>query len=438
MKRVFNTIFLALFLTAQVIPAFITPARAIAPLAAVPIALNVIAGSSVTAVGVSGATVSVGAFVKGFAVLTAAAAGLTWLVGGYDGAPSQAPSVSPPLVSSLTGVSSYELYRGYAVCGEFTNPYTYWKLIGVDHPSAYPNSVIGTNQACPSGGGTGNTEVRYRFIARYSDGTKSDFVYLNEQAGFDSGEFTAGYDQSLADSVIEFSHSPTGYSFNSDPDIPLSVGGDTGFPVLDDSGRLVLGSTNPDGQFVVNTVSSLPDGGSMISEYVQIAPNQVSSTQVQISPTGQISNVSTAQTSGTVNAVPTSVGVSYSPVTAPTPTNQGQFNPETGEIEFPADYARTGEAGAAASQVVNGLLQGDLITPAESTESMPWFGSTFDGLSPSLSVSSTCPIVSFGQTRFGSFDSSPFCEMLQPQQGFLFAIFTAVWTLLGFRVVMSA
>lgn len=205
------------------------------------------------------------------------------------------------------------------------------------------------------------------------------------------------------------------------------------------NGKIYSSSLTVDNKQSTTVISARPDGGTDITTHIQDEPGLIRSFNTQISPSSVVQSASNSYSAGSVQ--PTSAiqpGAEFVPVTSsvnPTPTP----NPGTGgTVQFPADYAKTGEASFAASQVVDGLLLGDVTIPSESTDTMPWFGSTFDGLAPSLAVSSVCPVVSFGQTRYGSFDSSAFCQMLQPQQGFLFAIFTAVWTLLGFRVVMSA
>lgn len=422
--------------------------NAVAPLAAVPIALNVISGSTVSAVGVSGAAASVGAFIKGFAVLTAAATGLTWLLGGYDSAPSQvegdeineSPNGTNPCPNNTTSCTA-TVWRHYShtgtphpstpnACGT-----TGWQDLGLKTigASSYPDETFTASSTFCSGGVTYSYTHRYKFV--FSDST----VYRSAATGVEFDGLSSGYDPSLSDSTIELNPSGGSFVFNSDPDIPASVGGDTGFPVPDDSGRLVVGSTNANNQFVVTTVSSLPDGGSIISEYVQTSPNEVSATQVQVSPTGQISNVSTSQAAGTLNPVPIQAGASYVPVNSPSPTNQGQFNPETGEITFPSDYARAGEAAAAAQTISDNLLSGEVITPVVPDSDMPWFGETFDPLSGFQinTTGATCPVWQFDALD-ESFYIDHHCVLIQDFNPLFYAMFTAFWVLLAIRTVMEA
>lgn len=409
--------------------------NAIAPLAAVPIALNVISGSSVTAVGVSGATASVGAFIKGFTILTAAAAGLTWFLGGYDSAPSQA-APSDGSVYGGTYVGTYymeyrDTYYGPTECTSSVGQTGVWlSFSGTQtstfNASGYPRQTFDYG-SCH---GLGSFGVYRDYRAVPTDGSPIHYG---------TGVPAPSYDPASADSVVELAPSFSAYSFNSDPDIPLNIGGDSGLPIVDEAGRIVVASTNSQNQFVVNTVSSLSDGGTMLSEYVQTAPNQVSSTQVQISPSGQISNVSTAQTAGTVNPVPTSLGAIYSPVTAPTPTNQGQFDPATGEITFPSDYARSGEAAAAAQTISENLLQGEVVTPVVADADMPWFGDTFQPLSAFQinTTGATCPVWQF-EALDENFYIDHHCTLIQDFNALFYAMFTAFWVLLAIRTVMEA
>lgn len=410
--------------------------NAIAPLAAVPIALNVISGGTVSAVGVAGATASVGAFIKGFTILTAAAAGLTWFLGGYDSSPSQVGSTDGSVYdTSYTGTYNLQVFEAYAgpeQCKPSFGDVDVWKLLeanisGTFDPASRPvaSQVYGTI-FCNQGQVT--ITRSYRAVP-----TNGDPIH------YGSGVPLPTYNPTINDSTVELNPSNGQFSFNTDPDIPANVGGESGVPIVDQSGRIVVASTNSQNQFVVNTVSSLPDGGTMLSEYVQTAPNQVSSTQVQVSPSGQISNVSTTQTTGTVNPAPTTLGASYSPVTAPTPTNQGQFDPATGEITFPSDYARAGEAAAAAQTISENLLQGEVVTPVVADADMPWFGDTFQPLSAFQinTTGATCPVWQFDALD-ENFYIDHHCTLIQDFNALFYAMFTAFWVLLAIRTVMEA
>ncbi len=232
------------------------------------------------------------------------------------------------------------------------------------------------------------------------------------------------------------------YDLN-DPQLPASVGGDTGFPAPISGGGMALQYTNSTGQDTVVVQQPVPTGYE-ITEYNQLANGQVNVSTLAVSNTGTATSHSTASQPGYVNPVPSTApatSVTYQPIVAtnPNPGNDPGTDPGTGgEIQFPSDYARTGEAALAAQTVVDGLLAGELSTPEVADAEMPWFGATFDGVLPTINTSgATCPVWQFDALG-ESFYIDHHCQLIVDFNALFYAIFTAFWTLLAFRTVLEA
>lgn len=319
-------------------------------------------------------------------------------------------------ISGCTSADNFDIDKGAINCAA-TIPSDFLETSGTN----YRRMQIYTKR-CVSSCGSFNDTSRVR------------------QAGIDIYQSAINAkDSETPNNALSIRQNESGFYFNTTDSDYLEHQNQPEYPRVTEDGQLVLQYSTPQGPATTVVTRNNSTNTTDYLESVQTSVGQISQTSVSVGGTsGSVQTATQTQIQGDLAPVPEAqAGVipTFSPVIAPTSPTDPETQPQT---QFPTDYARQGEASAAAVQITTTLLQGDVVTPTVDDAEMPWFGATFDGLSPSLAVSSTCPVVSFGQTRYGSFDSSPFCDMLEPQQGFLFAIFTAVWTLLGFRVVMSA
>ncbi|MDZ4255490.1 MAG: hypothetical protein U1A72_23215 [Sulfuritalea sp.] len=137
---------------------------------------------------------------------------------------------------------------------------------------------------------------------------------------------------------------------------------------------------------------------------------------------------------------------------APAPTTKKEPEPaKLGDIQFPSDYARQGEAATAANSINDTLgPKLDKITetgadPADPTqpEGSQFDQAFFQGTFTSLLAwqlpahSSQCPTSSFdweGQT----FTMDSHCQLVADHFGALALVMTAVWTLLGLFILLRA
>jgi hypothetical protein len=234
------------------------------------------------------------------------------------------------------------------------------------------------------------------------------------------------------------------YRSPSDADLPANVGGETGYPAPISGGGMAVEYTNDQGQKTV--VVTNPEAlGTTITEYNQVTPDTYKKSTIQTDTQGVIQTGSQVpSSSGQVNSVPQTSPtspVTFSPVTDGAPSTDPGTDPGTGtgsQIEFPSDYARSGEAAAAAQNVVDGLLSGEVVTPEVPDEDMPWFGSTFDGVLPTINTSgATCPVWQFDAIG-ESFYIDQHCQLILDFNALFYAMFTAFWVLLAFRTVLEA
>lgn len=241
----------------------------------------------------------------------------------------------------------------------------------------------------------------------------------------------------ISDTAIKIERNGDQYFYRTtDVDVPSMVGGESGYPAMTTNG-LAVQFTNDSDQLSVVTMNPSPLG-TTITEYNQTAPDTYQKSEIQVDTGGVIRSGSSTSSTGTINPVPSSspnVAVNYSPVTQ---TDPGTDPGDGGQVQFPSDYARAGEAAAAAQNVVDGLLSGEVIVPEVPNEDMPWFGATFDGVLPTINTSgATCPVWQFDALG-ESFYIDHHCQLIVDFNALFYAIFTAFWTLLAFRTVLEA
>jgi hypothetical protein len=229
-----------------------------------------------------------------------------------------------------------------------------------------------------------------------------------------------------------------------DIQLPTMVGGETGYPAPIEGGGIALQYNSNTGQNSVIVQQPTPDGYN-ISDYAQGPDGSVYVSDMAVSNNGTVqSHTSTTQT-GYVNPVPTTspgTATTYQPITVtnpnPDPNTGSGSDPSAPTTTFPSDYARVGEAGAAANTIVTELLSGEALLPTVVDADMPWFGDTFSGALPTINTSgATCPVWEFDAIG-DSFYIDHHCTLITDFNALFYAMFTAFWILLAFRTVMEA
>lgn len=200
-------------------------------------------------------------------------------------------------------------------------------------------------------------------------------------------------------------------------------------------------------------VSITPDskyGGSNFSYSFQSNPTglqtMVNTETVTIDGTGTVTNVSQTQQPGTVS--PGAQNTS-NPASAVAPTTTLSNAP----VSFPTDYARQGEAAAAAATVSSKLdvLHNDLtattsiadpVSPDSTT--MPWFTNTFTNLLAWQlpAHTSTCPAPTFdlsallGAGHIYTMDQH--CQFFNNSAATIQSVFVICWTIFALFIVLRA
>jgi hypothetical protein len=204
---------------------------------------------------------------------------------------------------------------------------------------------------------------------------------------------------------------------------------------------------------------ALSNGGTSITYSYQAADSSgtsyVKSETINTASDGTVSSSSGTSTSGSLNtAAPASNG---SLPTVANPSGSIAANPSSTQpqsITFPSDYARTGEAAAAAVPVVNDLTQ--IHTDLTATQAAPadpalpqsgdfqsaFFNGTFSNLlSWAPNLSGSCPTHDFSFTFYGqtfAFTLNSHCQLLEDNRSTMSAIMVAAWTVAALFLVLGA
>lgn len=245
------------------------------------------------------------------------------------------------------------------------------------------------------------------------------------------------------DNQIRLSNNAGAISYDlGDMQLPTIVGGETGYPAPVTGGGMALNYTNSTGQNSVIVQQPVTDGYKL-SDYAQLPDGQVYVSDLTVSNNGTAQSHATSTQTGYVNPVPQTgpgTAVNYSPIIAtnPNPGTTPEPTPSPSPATFPSDYSRTGEAAAAANIIVNELLTGEILEPTVPDADMPWFGSTFDGVLPTINtVGASCPVWQFDALG-ESFYIDHHCQLIVDFNFLFYAMFTAFWVLLAFRTVLEA
>ncbi len=224
-------------------------------------------------------------------------------------------------------------------------------------------------------------------------------------------------------------------------------------PFVLQSNAFLTSGTDAHGNPQTVTLQPLSTGGSLLivrTERTDADGQKFIDRQiVQISAVGAVTTGSEANATGQGSYVDPATGTYV--ITEAGATSPTQTGTDTGtgsqSITFPSDYARQGEAAAAATGIVAGLdtLHQDLTKTAEAPgdpvydKEYTGFGDTFHGL---LSWqlpghSSECPTGSF--SAFGTvYTLDAHCTLMQSHEGTIRASMVAAWSLLALFIVLRA
>lgn len=217
---------------------------------------------------------------------------------------------------------------------------------------------------------------------------------------------------------------------------------------------LVMSGQSGSGGPVTVKVQALSSGGSLLTVDTQKTDangvTYVNHAITQINADGVVTGATSSAESGQLSYNAES-GV-YDVLTS------GAANPAVDPITFPDDYARAGEAGSAAAQVVSklndvhadtsaikdaltstGALPADPTIPTPDDFNSNWFGDTFNGLKGwSLPAhSSVCPTSSFTWNNT-AYTFSAHCALVQDHFNALEAAMFVAWSVLALFIVMRA
>lgn len=260
--------------------------------------------------------------------------------------------------------------------------------------------------------------------------------------------YSAGdYSSAPSDNFSDLQYNPLLKQFstvNNDPDYQSTIDGTEPQPQVQ-TGTIGTTTYGSDGNGNARTIQTVVDPDTGDYKVIQTTDNPDGSTSSQITSTfdgttGSFKSTSTQTQTGRVS-IPTTDTVSTEPTTQTQPTD-----PVPQTQTYPTDYARQGEAGAAADRVVTELqdIKADMdkapILPSEPVPpAMPWFGDTFDSLlSWTLPAhSSTCPTWDF--SVFGTdFSMNQHCQIIEEYRQDFSAASVLVFLLIALFIVLGA
>ncbi len=419
------------------------PVRAIAPVVAIGTAKVVSASGA--SVGINAAVNLVGIAVSAIVFGTIASGDSSYKFP----APTNSPIPGTPISDLVVGNSP--TYPANAKCAFFYQDYSGVSSRGVSCPDAsgmlsgsFASANCGPVPAPQNLSFTCDSENvgRVRQYHARVEGSNTAYVRDDFKTSYDSQ-----FPSSTPNSFVPVDLTENGYQpRTNDADYQAAAGGNSSTPAYD-NGTAYIQYQSSSGEFNVAKLDPQPDGSLSITEYTQISTGQVRQTNMNIDAGGVAQSHSQNYYQGEVTGIPqTSTGQisGYVPVqnAQQNPAPDGSTSPGTGgQIQFPTDYARTGEAAQAALTVasaVDALVQGEVQTPVVDDQDMPWFGATFDGVLPTINTSgATCPVWQFDALG-ESFYIDHHCQLIVDFNALFYAIFTAFWTLLAFRTVLEA
>jgi len=249
----------------------------------------------------------------------------------------------------------------------------------------------------------------------------------------------------VSDKAVDYQRSGTTLSPMQDVDTSSSPIHGSLLP----NGSYEVAGANSQGQPLRIVVTPLQSGGSEVSisfQSADLAGNTVMTNRnLVIDSAGRVQSASQAQTSAALNVDP------VTQTAAVQATNNAVQNPTASTVQFPSDYARTGEAATAASVIGSKLdiLHNDLSAttsvadPVDLTSNdMPNFGNTFSSLLgwhfPSHVSSCPKPSLDLSSMGLGVYSMDSHCTIINNHFGALNAAMVVVWTILALFIVLRA
>lgn len=353
-------------------------------------------------------------------------------------APAAAPSAgAPQLVYTATtgacvktGSSADDACSKSVACAIAANGATTVSYIGA------------ANGGCQVSFSTGGSNL---FYGGYTSALGCPTGYNNISGTCTLGDARAA----VPDHNCDFSRSGTSLTAISDPDCSAAL---AKMPFICANGTCTGQGVDSSGHPVNYLITPRADGGSTVTTQTQntvSGQTQVQTTTVGVSSGGVVDGVSGSISAGSIPA--SSDGSATTPVTSTAPPLQSGSNPSP--IQFPTDYARTGEAQTAANTLSPKLdtLHHDLSDTVSvndpvlpDTSTMPWFGDTFKNLSgwsmpghvsscpqPSMDLSSV-----LGEGHV--YVLSSHCTLINNNFGNLRTAMLVAWLILATFVVLRA
>lgn len=166
--------------------------------------------------------------------------------------------------------------------------------------------------------------------------------------------------QATADQKVDVTRSGTTMTVESDKDTPTNPVVRSTTTATNDTVKV---SGTHDGKPVTVAVQALSTGGSLVTTDRQMVDangqTYVNRTVIQVGVDGKVTSATSVNNSAVLSGNATTQAYDYTTTTAGT----ANVAPTTAPLEFPSDYARSGEAASAAQTVVNALNPGAMNAP---------------------------------------------------------------------------
>lgn len=408
-------------------------------------------GAAGASVGGAGFFVGAGAFAVGMAI---GYFGLEALLGDGSTAHVRIPLTSAP-AAAVPAPSAPSTAPGVPVYNYYASFYSFG--------GSGSTAQLACNSLVVSIYGAGKVGIATETSCAIGNGCTGDCTALISKTATGSTTCPAGYALSgstcvlsnartvTPDKACDFERSGSALAMISDPDCAAS--GQVIPTLCSGDGVSCTGQgVSPSGQPRSYSIVTLPNGGSIVQTYEQRSVNgqtQVQSSMVTISPAGIVESVSGDIQAGSIPS--SSTGAAVAPVTSSSTLQQEA--PQLQPVTFPSDYARTGEAAAAANALSPKLdtLHRDLsdtVSTIDPTvpivDEMPTWGNSFTNLLGWRvpAHASACPQPSMdlsGVLGPGSvYVMNSHCTLLNDNAAPLHNSMVVVFTMLALFVVLRA
>lgn len=324
----------------------------------------------------------------------------------------KSPSFSPASNFTSLGVTGPGTYCGYT-------------LSGVSYTGAASGIQAVSVSACPAGwANSSGVCVLNNAYEAVPDG-KTDYKRTGQTFDKYAGDETSAFDAFLSRSTVSVSND-----------------------------RITIsGADQLSGAPQTVGVTNTADGGSVITASTQkvdsLGRTYTDVRDVTISPSGVVTAVQGSQqaTYKTWNATTNN----YTQISTPTSTYTPVQGATSEPIVFPSDYARVGEAAAAANQVnaslgpkldkitETGADPSDPSIPGSAEFDQAFFNGTFNNLLgwQLPAHSSACPTSSFDWNG-STYQVNSHCQLVNDHFGLFSTVMMVIWTILALFILLAA